>query len=162
MSTTARAARAVARANIALAKYWGKADEALNLPAVPSVSITLSPLTTRTTVRFVDGLSHDRFLLGGQPAEPKETARVSKLLDTVRAAAQLSLHAEVESANDFPGSHRARRASARWRRRRARRRACPSIAARSARCRVRLRCPPRARRSRVTSSCRSASAAIPR
>ena len=102
MSTTMRAARAVARANIALAKYWGKADEVLNLPAVPSVSITLSPLTTRTTVRFVDGLEHDRFLLGGKPAEPKELARVSKLLDTVRAAASLALLAEVESENDFP------------------------------------------------------------
>jgi diphosphomevalonate decarboxylase len=99
---TARQARATARANIALAKYWGKADELLNLPAVPSVSITLSPLTTRTLVRFVDGLEHDRFLLSGKPAEAKETARVSKLLDTVRAAAELPLRAEVESENDFP------------------------------------------------------------
>ena len=39
-------AKAVARANIALAKYWGKSDDALNLPAVPSVSLTLDPLVT--------------------------------------------------------------------------------------------------------------------
>ena len=35
-------------ANIALAKYWGKSDEALNLPAVPSVSVTLDALVTET------------------------------------------------------------------------------------------------------------------
>jgi diphosphomevalonate decarboxylase len=95
-------ARAVARANIALAKYWGKADETLNLPAVPSVSITLDPLTTRTRVRFGNELDADRFALDGKPAQAKETARVTALLDSVRAAAGLSLRAEVESANDFP------------------------------------------------------------
>jgi diphosphomevalonate decarboxylase len=95
-------AHATARANIALAKYWGKADDALNLPAVPSVSITLDPLTTRTRVQFRSGLDADRFSLDGKPAQPKETARVIKLLDSVRAAAQLALFAEVESSNDFP------------------------------------------------------------
>ena len=34
-------ARATARANIALAKYWGKSDTVYNLPAVPSISLTL-------------------------------------------------------------------------------------------------------------------------
>ena len=43
-------ATALARANIALAKYWGKSDVALNLPAVPSISITLEPMRTETTV----------------------------------------------------------------------------------------------------------------
>jgi diphosphomevalonate decarboxylase len=99
---TAREARAAARANIALAKYWGKADERINLPAVPSASITLAPLTTHTRVRFAPELTEDRFLLGGTPAKPEETARVTKLLDSVRALAQLPLRAEVESSNDFP------------------------------------------------------------
>jgi diphosphomevalonate decarboxylase len=95
-------ARALARANIALAKYWGKADEKLNLPAVPSISITLEPLTTRTRVRFAVGLTADRFELDGKPADPKETTRVSKLLDTVRQQSGLTLFAEVQSSNDFP------------------------------------------------------------
>ena len=102
LDSRVRSATASARANIALAKYWGKADVQLNLPAVPSVSITLAPLTTRTTVSFVDGLDADRFLLGGAPAEPKETARVTKLLDRVRALSGLALRAEVTSANEFP------------------------------------------------------------
>jgi diphosphomevalonate decarboxylase len=95
-------ARALARANIALSKYWGKADEKLNLPAVPSVSITLEPLTTRTRVRFGTRVRADRFLLDGKPAEARESARVSKLLDTVRRQAGIDLRAEVDSANDFP------------------------------------------------------------
>jgi diphosphomevalonate decarboxylase len=95
-------AQALARANIALAKYWGKADEKLNLPAVPSVSITLEPLTTRTRVRFVAGLAEDRFELDRKPADPKETARVARLLDSVRKEAELAYFAEVQSSNDFP------------------------------------------------------------
>jgi diphosphomevalonate decarboxylase len=97
-----RSARAIARANIALAKYWGKADEAKNLPAVPSVSMTLDPLLTHTDVAFDEGLDADRFVLGGQPAEPAETARVTKMLDRIRAEAGLTLRAEVKSDNDFP------------------------------------------------------------
>src|SRR5262245_61207429 len=39
-------------ANIALVKYWGKRDAALNLPAAGSLSLTLAALSTETTVRF--------------------------------------------------------------------------------------------------------------
>jgi diphosphomevalonate decarboxylase len=102
MTSSRLEARALARANIALAKYWGKADEKLNLPAVPSVSLTLEPLTTRTRVRFQESLRADQFELDGKPAQAKETARVTKLLDTVREQAGLTLFAEIQSSNDFP------------------------------------------------------------
>jgi diphosphomevalonate decarboxylase len=102
MSAAKLEASASARANIALAKYWGKADEQLNLPAVPSASITLAPLDTTTRVRFAPGLTEDRFALDGRAAQPAETARVAKLLGTVRALAGLSLFAEVQSENHFP------------------------------------------------------------
>jgi diphosphomevalonate decarboxylase len=97
-----RTARARARANIALAKYWGKADDKRNLPAVPSVSITLDPLVTETTVTFDDALSGDQFELDGAPAREKEVARVTKLLDEVRATAGITTKARVVSANHFP------------------------------------------------------------
>ena len=41
-------ASARACANIALAKYWGKADVKRNVPAVPSISLTLDQLVTET------------------------------------------------------------------------------------------------------------------
>jgi diphosphomevalonate decarboxylase len=45
--------------NIALVKYWGKRDVALNLPATGSLSLTLDRLGTRTTVTFDDGAGID-------------------------------------------------------------------------------------------------------
>jgi diphosphomevalonate decarboxylase len=45
-----RVACAQAQPNIALVKYWGKRDTALNLPMVGSLSITLDNARTRTRV----------------------------------------------------------------------------------------------------------------
>ena len=60
-------ATAIAHPNIALVKYWGKRDRVLNLPAVPSLSVTLAPFETRTTVTW--GSTTDRFEINGQVAE---------------------------------------------------------------------------------------------
>jgi diphosphomevalonate decarboxylase len=95
-------ARAVAHPNIALAKYWGKLDAGLNLPAVPSLSLTLDAMSTTTTVGFDRALPNDRVVINGAPAGEVETLRASKLLDRVRAAAGIDGRAWVESANDFP------------------------------------------------------------
>ena len=51
--------RVRARANIALIKYWGKANEVLNTPAVGSLSITLDKLWSDTEVVF-DVFGKDR------------------------------------------------------------------------------------------------------
>jgi diphosphomevalonate decarboxylase len=88
-----------AHSNIALIKYWGKRDAALNLPAVGSISLTLDGLSTETSVAFRPELDADEFLLDGEPADP---ARVSRLLDLVRDRAHIADHAVVSSTNDFP------------------------------------------------------------
>jgi diphosphomevalonate decarboxylase len=97
MTATARA-----HANIALAKYWGKADIARNLPAVPSLSLTLSGMRTTTEVTFDPALLADELVLGGAPQSGKELARVRKLLDEVRGLARVTTYASVRSHNDFP------------------------------------------------------------
>jgi diphosphomevalonate decarboxylase len=61
-----RVACAQAHPNIALVKYWGKRDTALNLPTVGSLSITLDKPRTCTRVRFDTSLTEDRFLLNGR------------------------------------------------------------------------------------------------
>ena len=99
-------ARARARANIALAKYWGKSDETLNLPAVPSISMTLDPLVTETTVEFREGLASDEFVLNDARALAVEDKRVTALLDRVRAESGVALHARVASKNHFPTASR--------------------------------------------------------
>ncbi|MDF3071368.1 MAG: hypothetical protein K0R38_6969 [Polyangiaceae bacterium] len=96
--------RAVVRAhaNIALAKYWGKADIARNLPAVPSLSLTLENMRTTTEVWFSSELAADELVLGGKPQLGKPLARAAKLLSEVRALAGVDTFARVRSHNDFP------------------------------------------------------------
>jgi diphosphomevalonate decarboxylase len=96
-------ARAQARANIAFAKYWGKADLALNLPAVPSLSMTLDRLVTDTEVRFDPNLDEDVVSLDGREATMGERTRIVELLERVREAAdKRGLFAHVASENHFP------------------------------------------------------------
>jgi len=95
-------ATARAFANIALAKYWGKSDSRLNLPAVPSISVTLSPLLTTTTVALDPRLRADVLVLDGARAAPGELARATALLDALRRRARVRTHARITSKNDFP------------------------------------------------------------
>jgi diphosphomevalonate decarboxylase len=93
---------AEARTNIALVKYWGKRDVALNLPAVGSLSLTLEGLSTRTEVRFDPALKADGLVLNGEPATGDALTKVSRFLDLVRADAGWAHRAHVTSANNFP------------------------------------------------------------
>jgi diphosphomevalonate decarboxylase len=96
-------ATAVAGTNIALVKYWGKRDEALNLPATGSLSLTLDRLGTRTRVTFDGGDgAADRVLLDGAPAAEKVAARVTTFLDRVRARAGIAARATVVTDNSVP------------------------------------------------------------
>ena len=89
-------ATAVAHANIALVKYWGKRDDALLLPQAASLSIALDRLRTETTVDL--GGAQDILELDGKPASAKELQRARALLD----AAGISEKARIVSRNDFP------------------------------------------------------------
>jgi diphosphomevalonate decarboxylase len=97
MSVTARA-----HANIALVKYWGKRDAALNLPAAGSLSLTLDALTTFTTVDFDAGLDADAMTLDGRAATAGELGRTSAWLDLVRARAGITTRARIDTRNEFP------------------------------------------------------------
>lgn len=93
---------AVAHANIALAKYWGKANSQENLAAVPSLSLTLEALRTVTTVRFDETLGEDQLFLDHQRASDGAQLRASQLLSRVRERAGIAQFARVDSANSFP------------------------------------------------------------
>lgn len=106
-SPVAGEARARARSNIALVKYWGKRDEALILPHTGSLSLTLDSLVTTTSVKFSGSEGEDFFELDAAPARQKERERVSFVLDLVREKAkQAGIQglgaAKVLSANNFP------------------------------------------------------------
>lgn len=94
-------AAARARSNIALVKYWGKADDALNVPAVGSISIALDALWSDTEVEFGAGYEQDTFELDGV-RRPEQLARVSACLDLLRRIAGVESRAAVVSRNNFP------------------------------------------------------------
>lgn len=97
-------ATAVAHANLAFVKYWGKADARLNLPLNNSISMNLSGAKTTTTVEFDDTLAHDEVVADGQ-VEPQDsgfTQRVSQQLDRIRQLADVKLSAKVSTENSFP------------------------------------------------------------
>lgn len=100
----AHQACAIAHPNIALVKYWGKASGNGNVPAVPSLSITLDALSTTTTVSFDPALTQDQVSLNGTrlEADSHEARRVSSCLDRVRERADCRWCAWVDSSNDFP------------------------------------------------------------
>jgi diphosphomevalonate decarboxylase len=92
-------ARARAHPNIALIKYWGKRDTGLNLPAVDSLSLTLSELYTDMQVRFVPTLAADVLEVNGASAEDL-LPRISRCLDSVAGSDRPA--AEIVSTCNFP------------------------------------------------------------
>jgi diphosphomevalonate decarboxylase len=95
-------ATAIAHPNIAFIKYWGNRDDALRLPANPSLSMNLGDLYTITTVAFDQELAQDEVVIDDQPADAAARARVSGHLDLVRGRAGLKASARVVSRNNFP------------------------------------------------------------
>jgi diphosphomevalonate decarboxylase len=95
-------ATAVSCSNIALIKYWGNRDQALRLPANPSLSMNMAGLTTTTTIEFDRALKQDVFILGGREIGSKGLERVSRFLDQVRQLAHITHFAHVDSRNNFP------------------------------------------------------------
>jgi diphosphomevalonate decarboxylase len=86
---------AQAHPNIALIKYWGKAPGPGNIPATPSLSITLDGLTTTTQVATA---SADAFHLGGHSVED---AKVMACLASLRRRYAIP-PVEIHSDNNFP------------------------------------------------------------
>ncbi len=95
-------AKARAHSNIALIKYWGKRDVRLNIPAVGSISMTLSALWTETEVIFDERLSKDELILDNRRGNVKESKRISAFLDILRQKSGVPLKAKVISINNFP------------------------------------------------------------
>ncbi len=71
MKKTARA-----HTNIALIKYWGKANQALKTPLMSSLSMTLDAFYTDTTFEHDSSQTEDTFILNGQKQTPEESKRV--------------------------------------------------------------------------------------
>jgi diphosphomevalonate decarboxylase len=93
---------AIAPANIALIKYWGKKNEALRIPSNASVSMNLSGATTTTTVEFSDTYASDTIELIDGNFSSNEIGRIVAHLDRIRSRAGINKKARVFTKNSFP------------------------------------------------------------
>jgi len=91
-----------ANVNVALVKYWGKRDTALNLPATGSISLALEGLGTEAAVAFCGGSEADRVVIDGVDAAGEEASRVARFLDLVRARARRRERASVAMRSTVP------------------------------------------------------------
>lgn len=101
-------ASAIANANIALVKYWGKRDEELILPYNSSISVTLDNLFTHTTVEFSEKLSKDIVIIDeeeikeGSSEYEEYVGRFLKILRERYKKYINNLHVKIVSKNNFP------------------------------------------------------------
>ena len=88
-------------ANIAIIKYWGKADAVKMIPATSSISLTLENMFTTTTVSFLpQSVGHDEFYINGVLQDEKEHAKISAIIDQYRGGR--SEFVKVETSNNMP------------------------------------------------------------
>jgi diphosphomevalonate decarboxylase len=95
-------ATAIAPANIAFIKYWGKSDERLRFPFNPSISMNLSNTYTETTVEFHPDFTQDTIILTDGEFTEDENKRTIKSLTIIRAKANINYFARVTTKNTFP------------------------------------------------------------
>jgi len=91
---------AIAPANIAFIKYWGRKDEELRLPTNGSISMNLSNLLTTTTVEFSSRYKKDEILINNE-INKKENEKIERFLDKVRQIAKTNSRAKVVTKNNF-------------------------------------------------------------
>jgi diphosphomevalonate decarboxylase len=89
---------AVANSNLALVKYWGKADEGAVHPAAPSLSVTLDSLSTVASVELLEESGEDD--VEGLPTSA--AAKVRAFLAGFRARFSVRARARVRLASNFP------------------------------------------------------------
>lgn len=89
-------ATAVAPANIAFIKYWGRTNAALHIPYNPSISVNLSNCTTTTTVEFSSEFERDCL------PEGLDKNRIFAHVDRMRKLANTTLRVNITTANSFP------------------------------------------------------------
>lgn len=97
-------ATAIANANIALVKYWGKRNKELVLPNNSSISMTFDKLNTITTVEFDKKYKRDIFILDGRELKigTEEFKRTVGHLNLIRKISESKEKAKVVSKNNFP------------------------------------------------------------
>ena len=88
-------------ANIAIVKYWGKADADRMIPSTSSISLTLENMYTETKLSFLpEDATSDVMYIGDELQGEKETTKASKVLDIFRTDPNQPV--KIETWNNMP------------------------------------------------------------
>lgn len=88
-------------ANIAIVKYWGKADAKRMIPSTSSISLTLENMYTETKLSFLpENATSDVMYIDDELQGEKETTKASKVLDLFRT--NPNQHVKIETWNNMP------------------------------------------------------------
>ena len=88
-------------ANIAIVKYWGKADAERMIPSTSSISLTLENMYTETKLSFLpEDATSDVMYIGDELQGEKETTKASKVLDIFRTDPNQPV--KIETWNNMP------------------------------------------------------------
>jgi diphosphomevalonate decarboxylase len=93
-------ATAIANANIALIKYWGKRNKELILPYTSSISMTCDGLHTKTTVDFGD-YDNDTIIINDEELK-KDEKDILGHIERIRKMAGITEKAKIISESNFP------------------------------------------------------------
>ena len=97
-------ATAIAHANIAVAKYWGKRDTSLNLPLFDSVAFNVEALTSTTTAVWTDDVQTDVLIIDDVRLPDHRLTRCRRILDKIRYDRNWNKNCILTSNNSFPQS----------------------------------------------------------
>lgn len=92
---------AIANANIALVKYWGKRNKELILPFNSSISMTCDGLWTKTTVDFSDAYTNDSIIINDEELK-KDEKDIMGHIGRIRNMARIKENAKIVSESNFP------------------------------------------------------------
>lgn len=87
-------------ANIAIIKYWGKADAEKMIPSTSSISLTLESMYTETKLTFLENADADLMYIDDVEQGEKELAKASKVLNLFRT--NKSQYVKIETWNNMP------------------------------------------------------------
>jgi len=97
-------ATAIANANVALVKYWGKRDKDLLLPKNGSISVTLDGVSAKTTVEFSKKYKENIFILNGKRVKKdskEQKEYIDDFLNKIKKLTNNKLKAKIVSKNNF-------------------------------------------------------------
>jgi diphosphomevalonate decarboxylase len=84
--------------SLALVKYWGKSVKGDNLPATPSLAVTLREVRTETRAETAE---EDSVHVNGAPGDP---VRFAPFFDALRLSLGITARFRAVSSNNFPTS----------------------------------------------------------